>query len=60
MSQDADQQRQVENDRIVRRRELEVLRIHGSAEHIYVPEDRDDLRDGLFRGFHAHRKARLP
>ena len=23
---------------------------------IYVPEDRDDLRDGLFRGFWAHRK----
>jgi len=25
--------------------------------HIYVPEDKDDLRDGLFRGFWAHRKA---
>lgn len=22
--------------------------------HIYVPEDRDDLRDGLYRGFHEH------
>ena len=26
--------------------------------HIYVPEDRDDLRDGLYRGFHEH-AARL-
>lgn len=23
----------------------------------YVPEDPDDLRDGLFKGFWAHRKA---
>lgn len=22
--------------------------------HIYVPEDRDDLRDGLYRGYYAH------
>lgn len=24
---------------------------------IYVPEDRDDLRDGLLRGFWTHREA---
>lgn len=22
--------------------------------HVYVPEDKDDLRDGLYRGFYAH------
>lgn len=26
---------------------------HG-APHIYVPEDPDPLRDGLYRGYYAH------
>jgi hypothetical protein len=33
---------------------------HGYIEpgkHIYVPEDPDPLRDGLYAGYHAHKKA---
>ena len=36
---------------------------HGYIEpgkHIYVPEDPDPLRDGLYRGFWAHRQQPKP
>ena len=32
-----------------------IPRVQREAPRIYVPEDPDELRDGLLRGFWAHR-----